>query len=160
MAVSKLKPVNDILALHEAPVRQLHFGENYSQELREKAELLPKTIQWHFIGGLQSGVSCIIQGLLDETEADTETMQAAARTSPRSPTSGASRASTRSKRPSCWTSTAAKRSRPSPTRPRSTSTSKSTPRARNPSLGARQAKRSCHSAGPSSTTAPTCTCWA
>lgn len=64
VAVSKLKPVNDILALHEAPVRQLHFGENYSQELREKAELLPKTIQWHFIGGLQSGVSCIIQGLL------------------------------------------------------------------------------------------------
>ncbi|KAL2259069.1 hypothetical protein VTK26DRAFT_7387 [Humicola hyalothermophila] len=55
VAVSKLKPVNDILALHEPPVRQLHFGENYAQELREKAELLPKTIQWHFIGGLQSG---------------------------------------------------------------------------------------------------------
>lgn len=55
VAVSKLKPANDILALHESPVRQLHFGENYSQELREKAELLPRTIQWHFIGGLQSG---------------------------------------------------------------------------------------------------------
>ncbi|KAL2018773.1 hypothetical protein VTK56DRAFT_401 [Thermocarpiscus australiensis] len=54
VAVSKLKPVNDILALHESPARQLHFGENYSQELSQKAELLPKTIQWHFIGGLQS----------------------------------------------------------------------------------------------------------
>ncbi|KAK4142805.1 uncharacterized protein C8A04DRAFT_38019 [Dichotomopilus funicola] len=55
VAVSKLKPVNDILALHRAPVNQLHFGENYSQELAQKAELLPRTIQWHFIGGLQSG---------------------------------------------------------------------------------------------------------
>lgn len=32
----------------------MHFGENYAQELGEKAELLPKSIQWHFIGGLQS----------------------------------------------------------------------------------------------------------
>ncbi|GAB1313638.1 Alanine racemase family protein (ISS) (Fragment) [Madurella fahalii] len=55
VAVSKLKPVNDILALHEAPARQLHFGENYSQELGQKAELLPRSILWHFIGGLQSG---------------------------------------------------------------------------------------------------------
>lgn len=55
MAVSKLKPVNDILALHESPARQLHFGENYAQELSRKAELLPRTIRWHFIGGLQSG---------------------------------------------------------------------------------------------------------
>ena len=55
MAVSKLKPVNDILALHESPVRQLHFGENYLQELSQKAELLPRAIQWHFIGDLQSG---------------------------------------------------------------------------------------------------------
>ncbi|KAM7199605.1 hypothetical protein V8F33_004416 [Rhypophila sp. PSN 637] len=54
VAVSKLKPANDILALHQAPVNHLHFGENYSQELQQKAELLPKTIQWHFIGGLQS----------------------------------------------------------------------------------------------------------
>ncbi|KAM7220864.1 hypothetical protein V8F06_003758 [Rhypophila decipiens] len=54
VAVSKLKPANDILALHQAPVHHVHFGENYSQELQQKAELLPKTIQWHFIGGLQS----------------------------------------------------------------------------------------------------------
>ncbi|KAK1836218.1 proline synthase co-transcribed bacterial protein [Podospora conica] len=55
VAVSKLKPVNDIVALHEAPTEQLHFGENYAQELGQKAEILPRTIQWHFIGGLQSG---------------------------------------------------------------------------------------------------------
>ncbi|EMT61631.1 hypothetical protein NOF04DRAFT_2153 [Fusarium oxysporum II5] len=54
VAVSKLKPVNDILALHQAPTSHTHFGENYSQELTQKAALLPKTIQWHFIGGLQS----------------------------------------------------------------------------------------------------------
>jgi pyridoxal phosphate enzyme (YggS family) len=55
VAVSKLKPANDILALHQAPASQLHFGENYAQELSQKAELLPRTVQWHFIGGLQSG---------------------------------------------------------------------------------------------------------
>uniref|UniRef100_A0A0B7JT35 Pyridoxal phosphate homeostasis protein n=2 Tax=Bionectria ochroleuca TaxID=29856 RepID=A0A0B7JT35_BIOOC len=55
VAVSKLKPINDILALHQDPVAQTHFGENYTQELTQKAELLPRTIQWHFIGGLQSG---------------------------------------------------------------------------------------------------------
>ncbi|PQK17089.1 hypothetical protein BB8028_0007g02880 [Beauveria bassiana] len=54
VAVSKLKPANDILALHEAPAHQAHFGENYAQELSQKAELLPRTVQWHFIGGLQS----------------------------------------------------------------------------------------------------------
>ncbi|KAH7321070.1 alanine racemase family protein [Stachybotrys elegans] len=55
VAVSKLKPANDILALHQAPTSHEHFGENYAQELTQKAELLPRTIQWHFIGGLQSG---------------------------------------------------------------------------------------------------------
>ncbi|KAI1820921.1 hypothetical protein F4861DRAFT_31670 [Xylaria intraflava] len=59
VAVSKLKPANDILALaqpRESLVGpQLHFGENYAQELTQKAELLPRNIRWHFIGGLQSG---------------------------------------------------------------------------------------------------------
>jgi len=54
VAVSKLKPATDILALHQEPIKQEHFGENYAQELMEKAELLPKDIKWHFIGGLQS----------------------------------------------------------------------------------------------------------
>ncbi|KAI2632293.1 hypothetical protein GGR54DRAFT_582969 [Hypoxylon sp. NC1633] len=56
VAVSKLKPANDILALmQQASPPQLHFGENYAQELSQKAELLPRSVQWHFIGGLQSG---------------------------------------------------------------------------------------------------------
>ncbi|CAK7270921.1 hypothetical protein SEPCBS119000_004333 [Sporothrix epigloea] len=58
VAVSKLKPANDILALHQpgaGQTGQVHFGENYAQELRDKAALLPRSIQWHFIGGLQSG---------------------------------------------------------------------------------------------------------
>ncbi|KAI1494683.1 hypothetical protein F5X96DRAFT_665575 [Biscogniauxia mediterranea] len=55
VAVSKLKPANDILALVKQTPQQLHFGENYAQELGQKAELLPRSIQWHFIGGLQSG---------------------------------------------------------------------------------------------------------
>lgn len=52
LAVSKLKPVSDIQILYDHGVRQ--FGENYVQELIEKAELLPKDIEWHFIGGLQT----------------------------------------------------------------------------------------------------------
>ncbi|PFH57504.1 hypothetical protein XA68_14987 [Ophiocordyceps unilateralis] len=55
VAVSKLKPANDILALHQEPASHVHFGENYAQELSQKAGLLPRSIQWHFIGGLQSG---------------------------------------------------------------------------------------------------------
>ncbi|KAI2625345.1 hypothetical protein GGS26DRAFT_198395 [Hypomontagnella submonticulosa] len=56
VAVSKLKPANDILALvQQASPPQEHFGENYAQELGQKAELLPRSIKWHFIGGLQSG---------------------------------------------------------------------------------------------------------
>jgi pyridoxal phosphate enzyme (YggS family) len=35
-------------------VGQRIFGENYVQELVEKQDLLPKDIQWHFIGHLQS----------------------------------------------------------------------------------------------------------
>lgn len=36
------------------PAAQKHFGENYLQELQQKAEILPQSIRWHFIGGLQS----------------------------------------------------------------------------------------------------------
>lgn len=52
VAVSKIKPVSDILALYEAGQRI--FGENYVQELADKEARLPKDIQWHFIGHLQS----------------------------------------------------------------------------------------------------------
>jgi PLP dependent protein len=52
VAVSKTKPNNDILAAYDAGHR--HFGENYVQELVEKAQELPKDINWHFIGSIQS----------------------------------------------------------------------------------------------------------
>jgi PLP dependent protein len=52
VAVSKTKPVEDILALYE--LGQRDFGENYVQELVEKQAQLPKDIRWHFIGHLQS----------------------------------------------------------------------------------------------------------
>lgn len=54
VAVSKLKPANDILALHRPPHSHLHFGENYQQELLQKSLLLPREIRWHFIGALQT----------------------------------------------------------------------------------------------------------
>ncbi|PFH50040.1 hypothetical protein AMATHDRAFT_75856 [Amanita thiersii Skay4041] len=53
VAVSKYKPASDILACLMAG-GQLDFGENYVQELVEKAEKLPREIRWHFIGTLQS----------------------------------------------------------------------------------------------------------
>ncbi|MDP4262962.1 MAG: YggS family pyridoxal phosphate-dependent enzyme [Bacteroidota bacterium] len=52
VAVSKTKPVEDIRALYD--LGQRDFGENYVQELVEKAGQLPKDIRWHFIGHLQS----------------------------------------------------------------------------------------------------------
>ncbi|KYG43212.1 hypothetical protein M433DRAFT_72191 [Acidomyces richmondensis BFW] len=55
IAVSKLKPATDILALHRfSDPPQLDFGENYAQELTEKSRLLPRTIRWHMIGALQT----------------------------------------------------------------------------------------------------------
>ncbi len=52
VAVSKIKTVEEIMALYNAGQRD--FGENYVQELVEKYESLPKDIRWHFIGHLQS----------------------------------------------------------------------------------------------------------
>lgn len=52
VAVSKFKPNEAIQEAYEAGQRD--FGENYVQELVEKAETLPKVIKWHFIGHLQS----------------------------------------------------------------------------------------------------------
>ena len=51
VAVSKLKPVEDIMEAYRAGQRA--FGENYATELRDKAAQLPKDIEWHFIGHLQ-----------------------------------------------------------------------------------------------------------
>lgn len=51
VAVSKTKPIEDIQALYD--LGQRDFGENYVQELAEKAAQLPNDIRWHFIGHLQ-----------------------------------------------------------------------------------------------------------
>jgi pyridoxal phosphate enzyme (YggS family) len=52
VAVSKTKPVEAIQEAYDAGQRL--FGENMAQELVEKQEHLPKDIQWHLIGHLQS----------------------------------------------------------------------------------------------------------
>lgn len=52
VAVSKTKPNEDILEAYQAGQRI--FGENQVQEMVEKYEALPKDIQWHLVGHLQS----------------------------------------------------------------------------------------------------------
>ena len=52
VAISKTKPVSSIQELYN--LGQRDFGENYVQELVEKEALLPKDINWHFIGHLQT----------------------------------------------------------------------------------------------------------
>lgn len=52
VAVSKTKSVDEIMEAYETGQRV--FGENIVQELIEKQELLPKDIQWHQLGHLQT----------------------------------------------------------------------------------------------------------
>lgn len=52
IAVSKTKPAEDIATLYAEGQRA--FGENKAQELKQKYEILPKDIEWHFIGHLQT----------------------------------------------------------------------------------------------------------
>lgn len=52
IAVSKTKPVEDLQEAYAAGQRL--FGENKALEMRDKHAVLPKDIQWHFIGHLQS----------------------------------------------------------------------------------------------------------
>ena len=52
VAVSKTKPEADIMTLYE--LGQRIFGENKVQEMATKYEALPKDIEWHLIGHLQS----------------------------------------------------------------------------------------------------------
>lgn len=52
VSVSKTKPPEDIVELYNLGHRD--FGENYVQELTEKAKKLPNDIRWHFIGHLQT----------------------------------------------------------------------------------------------------------
>ncbi|MCQ2295210.1 MAG: YggS family pyridoxal phosphate-dependent enzyme [Bacteroidales bacterium] len=52
IAVSKTKPVEDLQEAYEAGQRL--FGENKALEMRDKHQVLPKDIEWHFIGHLQT----------------------------------------------------------------------------------------------------------
>lgn len=52
VAVSKTKPISDLQEAYDAGQRV--FGENRIQEMVAKYEALPKDIQWHMIGHLQS----------------------------------------------------------------------------------------------------------
>ena len=52
VAVSKFHPAEAIQEAYEAGQRV--FGESHVQELVEKEKVLPKDIQWHFIGHLQT----------------------------------------------------------------------------------------------------------
>ena len=52
IAVSKTKPASDVEAAYA--LGQRHFGENWAQEMKQKHEILPEDICWHFIGHLQT----------------------------------------------------------------------------------------------------------
>ncbi|PKV52105.1 hypothetical protein ATE84_4207 [Aquimarina sp. MAR_2010_214] len=52
VAVSKTKPVSDLMNAYEAGQRI--FGENKIQEMTEKWETMPKDISWHMIGHVQT----------------------------------------------------------------------------------------------------------
>ncbi len=52
VAVSKTKPIPDLLEAYE--VGQRIFGENKIQEMADKWEQMPKDIQWHMIGHVQT----------------------------------------------------------------------------------------------------------
>ncbi|MBR0077534.1 MAG: YggS family pyridoxal phosphate-dependent enzyme [Bacteroidales bacterium] len=52
IAVSKLHPASEVAAAYA--LGQRDFGENWAQEMREKHEILPQDIRWHFIGHLQT----------------------------------------------------------------------------------------------------------
>ena len=59
VAVSKGQPIDAVLLAFAAG--QTVFGENYAQELHEKADALPEA-EWHFIGALQTNKVKIVVG--------------------------------------------------------------------------------------------------
>ena len=52
VAVSKTKPVSDLMEAYNAGQRI--FGENKIQEMTDKQEQMPKDIEWHMIGHVQT----------------------------------------------------------------------------------------------------------
>jgi pyridoxal phosphate enzyme (YggS family) len=69
LAVSKTKPVSDIVQAYEAGQRL--FGENYVQEGVEKIQMLRShdNIEWHFIGPLQSNKTRLVAENFDWVQA-------------------------------------------------------------------------------------------
>ena len=63
IAVSKTKPAEDIQEAYNAGQRV--FGENKALEMRDKHEALPKDIEWHFIGHLQTNK---VKDVIDRVE--------------------------------------------------------------------------------------------
>lgn len=63
VAVSKTHPVSLIQEVYD--LGQRVFGENKVQELMEKYPLLPKDIQWHLIGHLQTNKVKYIAGFIN-----------------------------------------------------------------------------------------------
>ena len=61
VAVSKKRPVESIQVIYN--LGQRIFGENYPQELLTKSKELPKDIEWHLIGHLQTNK---VKKLLEE----------------------------------------------------------------------------------------------
>lgn len=75
IAVSKMQPLAKIEALFR--LGQKEFGENYAQELQEKALALASTdIRWVFIGRLQSNKIKRIVQFADEIQSVTDIKQA------------------------------------------------------------------------------------
>lgn len=62
VAVSKIKPVEVIMEAYNAGHKV--FGENRVQEIAEKEQALPKDIEWHFIGHLQTNKVKYIAGFV------------------------------------------------------------------------------------------------
>ena len=52
LAISKYQPIEAIQEAYDAGQRM--FGENHIQEMAAKAAVLPKDIQWHFTGHVQT----------------------------------------------------------------------------------------------------------
>ncbi len=52
VAVSKTKPISDLMEAYQSGQRV--FGENKIQEMTEKWETMPKDIEWHMIGHVQT----------------------------------------------------------------------------------------------------------
>jgi pyridoxal phosphate enzyme (YggS family) len=59
VAVSKTQPLDKLR--EAAAAGQRIFGENYAQELREKADALPGC-EWHFVGALQTNKARLVVG--------------------------------------------------------------------------------------------------